>query len=246
MRISDAAIAEVFDRGFTMVEGFLGADMLAAAREAVWGIFPRPEDYHRDPSAHPKFAQSQFAGMKYFPFDAPALDRLVTHPDLVDAAERFCGTDDIELYKVELWAKYAGAIDYDQAPHRDYMNHTIVAPALDGRHPQMTTFLLLSDVTELDAPTKIVPLEHTRDLPLVPHQLEPGAFHDREVAATAPAGSLMIYKTDVLHRGSDFAAPGRSRFVLLVDFQARGWRWTGKQSWPDRAIRPGWNAALPR
>ena len=110
----------------------------------------------------------------------------------------------------------------------------------------MTTFILLSDVTELDGPTKLVPLEHTRDLPLIPGSSRWASSSTRRSAATAPAGSLMIYKTDVLHRGSDFGAPGRSRFVMLVDFQQRGWRWNGKMSWPDHAEKPGFVEAMVR
>jgi hypothetical protein len=73
-----------------------------------------------------------------------------------------------------------------------------------------------------------------------------GELFDKEVAATAPAGSLMIYKTDVMHRGSDFRAPGRSRFAMLVDFTQRGWRWNGKMSWPDHAEKPGFTDAMAR
>jgi hypothetical protein len=168
------------------------------------------------------------------------------HPDLVDAAERFLASRDIEIYKVELWAKYAGAIDYDQMHHRDFGNHTLVVPRADGRHVQMTTFLLLSDVTELDGPTKLVPLKDSAAYPLTPRQLPMGELFDKEISAEAPAGSLLIYKTDVLHRGSDFRAPGRSRFAMLVDFQERGWRWNGKMSWPDHAERAGMTEAMVR
>ena len=73
-----------------------------------------------------------------------------------------------------------------------------------------------------------------------------GAFFDKEVAVTGPAGSMLIYKTDVLHRGSDFIGPGRSRFVMPIDFQARGWRWNGKMSWPDHADKPGFKEAMIR
>jgi hypothetical protein len=54
----------------------------------------------------------------------------------------------------------------------------------------------------------------------------------------------MIYKTDVLHRGSDFGAPGRSRFAMLIDYQQRGWRWNGKMSWPHHAGSQHMAAAL--
>ena len=246
MRVSDAKLAEVWDQGFTVVENFLDADTLAAAQAALWTIHPRPEAYFADPDAYPRYAKSQFAGLDLFPYAAWDLNRLPVYPDLVDAAERLLNATDIEIYKVELWAKYAGAINYDQAHHRDYGNHTLVVPRADGRHTQMTTFILLSDVTELDGPTKLVPLAETRDIPLTPSQLKYGALFDKEVSATAPAGSLMIYKTDVMHRGSDFTAPERSRFAMLIDFQERGWPWNGKMSWPDRAQRTGMTEAIVR
>ena len=94
------------------------------------------------------------------------LDRLAFQPDLVDAAERFLGSDDPKLYKVELWAKYSGAVDYDQPLHRDFGNHTLVVPRNDGVGRQLTLFTLLSDVTEADGPTKLMPLEQSQHLPL--------------------------------------------------------------------------------
>jgi hypothetical protein len=238
MRIPDAKLDEVRERGFTVVEDFLSGDELAAAREALWLHYPRPEEYFTDPEKYPDFGRSQFSGLYLFPYKSWHLNRLAFHPDLVDAAERLLGSADLELYKVELWGKYAGAIDYDQAHHYDYGNHSLVVPRADGRFRQMTTFLLLSDVTELDGPTKVLPLDLTRDIPYVPRVLPMGEMFDREVAATGPAGSLLIYHTGVLHRGSNFAALGRSRFALLADYQARGAPWAGKMSWPGRALDP--------
>jgi ectoine hydroxylase-related dioxygenase (phytanoyl-CoA dioxygenase family) len=246
MRVPDKNLAEIWDQGFTVVEGFLDKETLAAAQAALWEIYPRPEDYFADPDKHADLAKSQFAGLRVFPYDQWALNRIPVYPDLIDAAERFLQSDDIEVYKVELWAKYAAAINYDQFHHRDYGNHTLVVPRADGVHTQMTTFTLLSDVTEADGPTKLVPLPHTRDIPLDVRGMKMGEMFDREVAITAPAGSLMIYKTDVFHRGSDFAAPGRSRFAMLIDFTRRGWRWNGKMSWPDRAGRPAMAEALSK
>ncbi|HWA63135.1 MAG TPA: phytanoyl-CoA dioxygenase family protein [Caulobacteraceae bacterium] len=246
MRVTDAQLAEIWDRGYTVVENFLDPDTLKAAQDALWEIFPTPEAYFADPDSptNARFRRSQFAGLRFFPYPSWALNRIAVYPDLIDAAERFLQTKDIECYKVELWAKYAGAIDYDQPHHRDFGNHTLVVPRLDGVHTQMTTFILLSDVTADDGPTKVVPLEHTRDLPLIPKEMPMGEFFDREESVEGPAGSMLIYKTDVLHRGSNFKAPGRSRFVMPVDFTARGWRWNGKMSWPDHADRPGFREAM--
>ena len=250
MRVSDEKLAEVWDQGFTVVEGFLDAETLRLAQEAMFKVYPRPGDYFADPKAYPQYSASQFAGLTTFPYREWGLNQVPVYPDLTDAAERLLQSRDIEIYKVELWAKYSGAINYDQSHHRDYGNHSLVVPRADGAHTQMTNFILLSDVTELDGPTKLVPQAHGRQIPLTPILQPMGALFDKEVAATAPAGSLMIYKTDVLHRGSDFGAPGRSRFAMLVDFQQRGWPWNGKMSWPhkgnDRGMAEAIIAMTPR
>jgi hypothetical protein len=246
VRVADEKLAEIWDRGFTLVENVLDAETLQRAQEALWDIYPRPADYFSDPSAFPRFSRSQFAGLRYFPYDSWALNQVAIYPDLVDAAERFLQSEDIEIYKIELWAKYAGAVVYDQPHHRDFGNHTLVVPRLDGRHVQMTTFILLSDVTVADGPTKVVPHPIGSELPMDPRRLPVGSFDDQEVSIEGPAGSLFIYRTDVFHRGSNFIAPERSRFVMLVDFQQRGWRWNGKMSWPDHAERPGMLEAMVR
>ena len=119
-------------------------------------------------------------------------------------------------------------------------------PSDEPRHTQMTTFLLLSDVSELDGPTKLAPIDKTRDRPISQLRTRFGDLFDIEEAAVGPAGSLMIYRTDVFHRGSAFTAPGRSRFAMLVDFQERGWPWTGKMAWPNSGNHPGLADALTR
>jgi len=47
---------------------------------------------------------------------------------------------------------------------------------------------------------------------------------------TGPAGSIFIYTTDVIERGSAMTGTERSRFVLLADYAARGNPWMGKMS----------------
>ncbi len=245
MRVPDAALDEVRDRGFVLVEGFLAAEELKAAQEALWLHFPTPEDYFSDPSRHAEYAASQFAGVLEFPYRSWDLNRLAFHPDLVDAAERLLGTAELHLYKVELWAKYAGAVNYEQPLHRDYGSHSLVVPRRDHRYQQITTFIYLSDVDEADGPTRIVPDDRGRHVPFTPLYLEFGALADAEVAATGSAGSLLIYRTDILHRGSNFTAAGRSRFSILADYQPRGMTWAGKMAWPKQAPQR-WAKLIPQ
>src|SRR5579863_91866 len=237
MRVPDATLDEVREQGFSLLAGFLGPDELAAAQDALPKHFPNPDDYFSDPTVpdHARFAESQFAGVEEFPYRSWDLNRLAVHPDLVDAAERYLETTDLHLYKVELWGKYAGAVNYDQPLHRDYGSHSLVVPRPETRYQQITTFIYLSDVNEDDAPTVIVPYDDGKDVPYTPLFLPFGELAEREVRCVGPAGSLLVYRTDILHRGSDFGAPGRSRFSILVDFQVRGTTWGGKMAWPKQS-----------
>ena len=235
MRVTDATLAEVRERGFSIVEGFLGPEELAAAQDALWLHFPRPEDSFADPDRFDRYGASQFAGVEEFPYRSWDLNGLAVHPELVDAAERYLETTDLHLYKVELWAKYAGAVDYDQPLHRDYGSHSLVVPRAEPRYQQLTTFIFLSDVTEQDGPTRIVPYDAGKGVPFTPLYIPFGQLAESEVPCTGAAGSLLLYRTDILHRGSDFGAPGRARFSILVDFQVRGTTWGGKMAWPKQS-----------
>jgi Phytanoyl-CoA dioxygenase (PhyH) len=245
VRVPDASLDEVRVRGFTVVEGFLTDEELRAARQALWLHFPKPEEYVADKTGYPEFAGDQFGGVEEFPYRSWDLNRLAFHPDLVDAVERFLGSTELHLYKVELWAKYAGAADYDQPLHRDYGSHSLVVPRLDGGFQQLTTFIFLSDVTEEDGPTRIVPYERGRDVPFTPLYLDFGALADRELPVVGPAGSLFIYRTDILHRGSDLTGAGSSRFSILADYQARGTTWGGKMAWPKQSPQR-WAKLIPQ
>ena len=244
MPIPAAAIDAVREHGFVVVPGFLSPDELTRAQQALWLHYPTPEEYFADPAAHAEYATSGFAGVEEYPYRSNDLNRLAFHPDLVDFAERYLGTAELHLYKIELWAKYAGAANYDQPLHRDYGSHSLVVPRVDGAYQQLTTFIFLSDVTEADGPTRIVPYERGSDVPFTPLYFPAGDLDAETVPAVGPAGSLFVYRTDLLHRGSNFAAPRGSRFSMLVDYQARGTTWAGKMAWPKHSPEL-WAALLP-
>jgi hypothetical protein len=235
MRVPDAVLDEVRERGFALVEGFLSSAELLAAQEALSLHFPRRDEYFADPDQHARYGASQFAGVEEFPYRSWDLNRLAIHPDLVDLAERYLGTSELHLYKVELWAKYGGAVDYDQPLHRDYGSHSLVVPRPEQRYQQLTTFVFLSDVTEEDGPTVIVPYDAGKDVPYTPLYLPFGSLVESEVRCTGAAGSLLVYRTDILHRGSNITGARRARFSLLADYQVRGTTWGGKMAWPKQS-----------
>ena len=208
VRVPDSVLDEVRENGFSLMEGFLSEGELLAAQEALWLHYPKPQEYFADPSRFPELANDQFAGVLEFPYKSWDINRLAFHPDLVDAAERYLGTRELHLYKVELWAKYSGASDYDQPLHRDYGSHSLVVPRTDGTYQQITTFIYLSDVGAEDGPTRIVPFQRGESVPFSPLYIGFGELADEEFSSIGPAGSLLIYRTDLLHRGSNLTGRG--------------------------------------
>ena len=258
VRVPDRCLTELRERGYLVFEGFLGADELAAAQEALWLHLPTPEQYFADQAAHVWLAASQFAGIIRAPWRSWDLNRLAFHPDLLDLAERFLGSADLRLYDSELWAKYAGAIDYDQNHHRDFGNHSLVVPKRSDPATQIICMILLSDVGEEDGPTKVVPLPvgegvaywpNTLDDPAnnyVADYLAAGAFADDEVSVTGSAGTLFTYRTDTLHRGSRMTAERSARFTLSAQYDVWGPRWTGRIAWAEHALDLGWGELIER
>jgi hypothetical protein len=251
-------LADLRERGFLVFEGFLGADELAAAQEALWLHYPRPEEYFADRSAHSWLASTQWDGIITGPWRSWALNRLAFHPDLLDLAERLFGSADLRLYDAELWAKYAGAVDYDQRHHRDFGNHSLVVPKRSDPATQMTAWILLSDVTEEDGPTKVVPLSLGASVPYWPdslggsaneyvtHYIPVGAFAEDEVSVTGAAGTLFCMRSDTVHRGSRMADERSARFTLLANYDVWGPRWTGRVGWAAHALGPDWGDLIER
>jgi hypothetical protein len=258
MRVPDRCVDQLHTQGWFVLEGFLDPEELAAAQEALWLHYPRPDDYFADPTAeeHAWLAGDQWAGLVGAPWRSWALNRLAFHPDLLDLAERFLGSSDLRLYEAELWGKYAGAVDYEQRHHRDFVNHTLVVPrrADPPGARQMLSWILLSDVTEDDGPTKVVPLPVGESVPYWPtpghhditEELPDGLFTDEEVSMTGPAGALVTFRSDVLHRASRMTGERAARFALLADYDVWGPRWTGRVGWPTKATGPDWFELIER
>jgi len=254
MRVPDRCVADLRKQGYLVVEDFLAADELEAAQEALWLHYPRPDEYFADPAPHAWLAGDQWAGIVGGPWRSWDLNRLAFHPDLLDLAERFLGSADLRLYEAELWGKYAGAVDYDQRHHRDFVNHSLVVPKRAAPASQMLTWILLSDVGDEDGPTMVVPLSVGERVPYWPvpgdhditNHLPAEMFADEEVAMTGPAGTLFAFRSDVLHRASRMSAERSTRFALLADYDAWGPRWTGRVAWAARATSPEWYEVVER
>ena len=97
--------------------------------------------------------------------------------------------------------------------HRDG-NHSVLPPRMEPGFWHLETFLFLSDVDEGCAPPRIVPLSRS-DVPYA-------ELYDHEIVASGQRGTVLAYRSDVWHRGSDFTRPDASRAVLVAGFPGLG------------------------
>lgn len=224
--------------GFVVVPDVLPVDEAQTLLHGAWEQFPSPERYFADPAAFAHLTSTPFSGLANFPWASPLLNRLVAHPKILSIVRQILGVDDIRLYKGELWAKYAGEIDYDQHHHRDFGNHTLVVPTREQKWRQVTTFTYLCDVDESNGATAAVPRRFSDHIPLGQRRTEPGELRDREVLACGKAGSTLFYTTEIFHRATSLESPGASRFTVLLDYKAADAPWTNKHAFGHLGQRP--------
>ena len=254
------AVDHFNEHGWVLVPSLIPADDIAAAQPALFELYPTPEEVAsgiRTERTAPyldadgvsgtwgegerRFRPGQFAGLKEAPFGHPALDNLCLHDSVLDLVEAVLGTDDIRLYQAETFAKYSGGVPYEQPLHIDETNHSIVPPRRDGRFRQVQLFMYLSDVTEERGATHVVSRSLTAEIPhtdLYFHNSGSVRMDEHEVAAEGPAGSVLAYSADTVHRGTNMTEPGAGRFFFNLGYRAAGVDWTGALPWPRRGVDP--------
>lgn len=250
--ITDDEVTHWREHGYVIVEGFLDDHELRGGRDDMYRIFPTAEQYAAEPSAYPTIEGRKAQGNEEFPYaDGPTLNRNTTVPELLSFVERALGTDDILLTQSLVWSKYGrGGEAHDQALHFDYVDNSLVVPADDVSLDQIPMILYYEDVTVDLGPTYVLSRRYYETMPLVDNRSENPlmwsfrakpehpALYDDEVAVTVPAGSLMAFAMDTLHRGSAFHSPSGGRFTQHLVFRNAACNWMGWRSWPRFAWMP--------
>jgi hypothetical protein len=218
--------------GWALVDGLVpeaDIDAVAGDLERLFGA-DTFADYNRaagfgDGSPEGRqFRSTQFKGMRGFPQPGcPALNDLFVHPRLAEFARLALGDDDLRIYQAAIWGKWAGEVNYEQPLHQDG-NHSLLPPRMEPGFWHIEMFLYLSDVDEDSAPPRLVPRSRSG--------VSYDDLYQGEVAATGRRGSLLAYRSDVWHRGTNFSRPGASRFVLVVAFRPAQAEWFGYDAFP--------------
>ena len=251
----EEARSQFEEHGWVLVPSLVPASDVAAAQAQLFRIYPTPAEVasgQRTERTAPfmagpgddegrRFRGRQFVGLRDAPTGDPALDNLALHHRILDLVEALLGTADVRLYQAETFAKYTGTSNYEQPLHIDETNHTPLPPRRDGRYRQVQLFLYLSDVTEARGATRVVSHRLTASIPhsqLVFDRAGRTVLDEHEVAAVGPAGTVLAYAADTVHRGSDMTEPGAGRFFFNLAFRPAGADWIGALPWPRRGIEP--------
>jgi hypothetical protein len=226
--------------GFALVEGLVPSEDIDAVADDLARLYGEDtfDNYNKakgfgdgDPDGK-QFRASQFDGMRGFPLHGcHALNDLFVHPRVVEFARAALADDDVRVYQAAVWGKWAGNVNYEQPMHQD-TNHSLLPPRMERGFWHLEIFLFLSDVDEDCAPPRLVP----RSKSDVPYD----ELYNHEVVATAKRGTLMAYRSDVWHRGSDFGRPGASRFVLVEGFRPASADWFGYDAFERHGNSSHW------
>jgi hypothetical protein len=245
------ASAHYQEHGYVVLPAYLSEGALAPAQRELSLVFPTAEEYHSasDPDRNARFADGPFAGIDPFPYKSVEWSLLGLCPRVVELAEALVGTSAIQLYEAHNWAKYGGATEYDQALHRDYGNHSMVVPTTDPTFAEVEMFVYIHDVPLECGPTYVVSQRFTADVPPVPTRISRDThseIYEHEVPADGPAGTVLAYKTNTLHRGSEITDPLGARFVLKVSFRAITGISFDRLHLSERVADPEWHRFVKR
>jgi Phytanoyl-CoA dioxygenase (PhyH) len=237
--------------GWFVLERALPLEALHAAQRACTKLFPSAAEMaERSGKAANDRWRTWDAPWPEFPFRSSSLNALVLGEIVMDCAQELLGTSDVRLYLALASAKYAGQpSDFNQLFHTDYPNHTLTVPQSGRRCDQVEMFLYLSDVSRDNGATCFVSRQRTLGVPIERHTLgfdEYPDLYDDPIDASAPAGSIVVYRPDVYHRSVDFSDPARVRFMLHAAFRPADMDWGGYQAWPIKGYAPEWHSFVTR
>ena len=197
----EAALIDVHDRGYVIIEDVLSpsdCDDYRQILERFMAVSPTGRNVFEGTSSHRLYAllakSDRFAGM-------------IEHPMAIAFAEHFLGEScllsaclSINLHPgetVQPWHTDDGHISVPQ-PHGIF---------------GISVFWALDDTTDMNGATEVLPFSHQWDAPDIAGRLQDEHFGQLEdlseasqgdiacVKATMKAGSVMIMRSDVWHRG---------------------------------------------
>jgi hypothetical protein len=244
-QISADEVEHFQHHGFVVVEGFLDRHELARALVEVNQLFPSGGDYAAMTDEQRKAVPLCHA-RPLGPLPGAYLNQLMLEHELLSFTRRALEIDDPVVVQAGIYAKYQ-ANGYDGGHHVDYGNNELAYPSRQPRYGQVSMMMYFDEVTPDNAPTRMVSLERTRDMFLVPNSWSREGRPDlyaNEVAATCSAGSLLLWGMRTVHRASQMANPSGRRVHNGIVYASASSRWIGMNGWGVHADGRDWNTLV--
>lgn len=260
-----AAAQDWRKHGFVILPGYLPGEVLRPAVAELDLLFPSARGFHDgSDSRRERYLGDEFAGIDRFPFVSAEISLLAVNDRLIQLAQVLLGSDDLRIYGAEAWAKFAGAADYDQDLHRDYLAHTVLVPSAAAEFKQAEMFVFLVDVPEDLGPPHLVSKTCTADAAVRPNWFpvkdltgddgaearfvgagQPG-WYEKEVSAAGPAGTVVAFEPGTFHRGTGMTRPDGARYSMHLGYRRAEVEWGQRQGWAERSHEDAWYRFVER
>lgn len=234
---AEAAVKQWRTEGWVLLDELVPRAVVAEAQVEIATLEPVVHAgplRRADQLDEPGFRGAQFDGTTLFPLrNCPSLNRLFVHPAIVGFARAALGDDDLRIYQSRLWSKVGGHTNYEQSLHCDG-NHSLVPIRSEPGFWFVEMFLYLSDVDETNGAPRLVPRSASANesgTRGIRTRGEAPELYAGELTATGRAGSLLAYRSDVWHRGTNIAE-GEERHVAVLGFRPATLDWVGFDAHP--------------
>jgi Phytanoyl-CoA dioxygenase (PhyH) len=237
--------------GFVVLPGLFSAEQLAPGLSELGCLFPSPDEFHggTDQARNAPYHGDEYGGLVTFPFASVELCLLTVHPRLVDLARSLLGSEKIRIYSAEAWAKFTGAFDYEQEHHRDYLKNATAVPSTNPSLRNVEMFIYLNDVGEDLGPTHVVPTTVSADVLLTrtcASRSEYPQIYVAEVSAVGPAGTVLAYRGETLHRATNLTAHAGVRYSIHCSLRPAGDERVGGHDVADWSFDSRWEGFVAR
>ncbi len=208
----EALAGSIDNHGFAYMPAVLDAAEVAELRSRIDVLEPDPHAFDRR-SGYDKHINVVFNRDAFFL-------RFLDEAPVVDVAEAILGTD---CHIIGMTAWMTGPGRPDQRLHADYLPVELAEDLLMAGRVRVPVFVAtahyyLDDLYEALGPTKFVPGSHRSGRK--PREREHGWRDREEQSVLCAAGDVLLFRSDVWHRGSANTG-ANTRYLLQVHFAQR-------------------------
>ena len=209
--LTEEHVAQFLDRGYVVVGEAYPEALRAELAAAVRRDLPPWEQAQASASL-----PDDRVGRDQFPYAQQILNRFIVDPQLLGFVRRALQTDHIHFRYAHNWVRYplVGATVKASSVHRDHGNNSLLPPNDDVRYGQVSCWYFPEAVADDQAPMLIVPKEY-------------GADVARGVRLVVPAGTLMLFNTQLWHSATPFRATTGQRYSITRIYGRADHYWEG-------------------